>query len=43
LKPFGLKSDQHQIEGKRYRGYWRKDFQPVFDSYLDPEQPGQAL
>jgi hypothetical protein len=39
LKPFGLKSAKHQAEGKRYHGYWRKDFQPVFEAYLDPEQP----
>jgi len=39
LKPFEIKSDRPMIDGKRAHGYWVKDFDPVFEAYLDSEQP----
>jgi putative DNA primase/helicase len=39
LKPFKIKSDRPTIARARYHGYWLKDFEEAFDSYLDPEQP----
>jgi putative DNA primase/helicase len=42
LKPFKIKSARPTIAGCRYHGYWLKDFQEAFDSYLDPEQPDLA-
>jgi hypothetical protein len=41
LKPFKIKSDQTQIDNRHVRGYWLKDFEETFASYLPPEDPGE--
>jgi Protein of unknown function (DUF3631) len=35
---FKIKSEQVEIDGKRFRGYWLKSFKEAFESFLQPEK-----
>jgi hypothetical protein len=37
LKPFKIKSEKPQIDGKRSHGYWLRSFKDAFESYLQPD------
>jgi hypothetical protein len=39
LRPFGIRPDQHKVDGKNIRGYARADFEKPWGAYVDADTP----